>query len=221
MHDQADDLRRLATRGERKLPVRCGGRPTVVVVAGGANGVGTTTVAASVAFAAAGVRRRVLLLDSDAYGETAGRGLEQLSCPGLPAELVVIDAGARLTGSMAPHVARIADAVLLVTSGDTASVIGTFAAIKTFVPASPRGSRLPTFHVIVNRAPNISLARTVHYRLAQTCRRMLGIDLHSAGHIAASRSNAKAVIAATIGLTFQAALADTIRGASAASGLLN
>ena len=57
MLDQAHDLRRLATHYNRAESPRCGGRPALVVVAGGKGGVGTTTVALGLAASVAKVGR--------------------------------------------------------------------------------------------------------------------------------------------------------------------
>ena len=57
MLDQAHDLRRLATHCDRAESPRCSGRPALVVVAGGKGGVGTTTVALSLAAAVAQSRQ--------------------------------------------------------------------------------------------------------------------------------------------------------------------
>jgi len=190
MPDQAYDLRRLATHCDRVESPRRSDRATLVVVAGGKGGVGTTTVAMSLAAAVAQPGNRTLLIDADPRGgdvalfcgveqrytladvlagrrtwqeatytgpggvrlvvgqrdwhycgssaAAAGQLLEQLDRQELCADLVVIDAGNTLAG-IVPHVCREANAVLMVTTSDAASVVGTFAAIKTLVRISCHG----------------------------------------------------------------------------------
>jgi len=272
MPDQAYDLRRLATRCSRVESSRRSDRPTFVVVAGGKGGVGTTTVALSLAAGVAQTGKRTLLVDADPRGgdvalicgieerhtladvlagrrtwheatstgpggvglvvgqrgwhdcgspaATAGQLLEQLDRRELPADLVVIDAGNMLDG-VVPHVCREADAVLMVTTSDAASVVGTYAAIKTLASASCHSSRLARLYVLVNMAPTARVAETVYYRLARTCRRVLGIKLQSAGHVATARPARTKSRRDTTGLNLQVPFADTVRSVLAADALLN
>jgi flagellar biosynthesis protein FlhG len=270
MLDQAHDLRRLATRRNRVESPRCGGRPALVVVAGGKGGVGTTTVALGLAAAVAKSGRRTLLIEADSRGDVAlicgideqytladvltgrrtwneaiyagpagvgvvvgqrgwqdGRNpaaaagllLEQFDRQDLSAELVVIDAGNRLDGVM-PHVCREANAVIMVTSADVASVVGAFAGIKSLA-ASSNGGRRPALYLLVNMPPSARVAETVYYRVARTCRRVLGIELRSAGRLAMTRRVGRKLRDTTIRLNLQVALADTMRGVSAVEVLSN
>jgi len=153
-------------------------------------------------------------LDSDGSpAVAAGRLLERLSTENLGADLVVIDAGHAL-GAVARHVCREADAAVMVTTSDAAAVVDTFAAIK----AMPQFAH---WYVVVNRAPAAGVAKMVHARLARTCRRMLGIELPSAG-LMASTCPAKANRAGEpIQLNLQATTTDNVRGVSAAEMLLS
>jgi len=246
----------------------------MVVVVGGKGGIGTTTVALSLAVAAAKAGRRTLLLDADSRGGDlalvcgieerytladvlAGRRTwDEAVCPGpvgvavvvgqrgwhdgrnpaaaaghllaqfdrqdIAAELVVIDAGNRLDGAAA-YLCREANAVVMVTGGETASVVGAFAGIKTLAAAS-NGSRRPALYLLVNMAPSARVAEIVYYRLARTCHRMLGIELRSAGHLGIARranKNSKNSRSNTIGLNLQVDWADTVRGVSVVEGLSN
>ncbi len=270
MLDQAHDLRRLATHYNRAESPRCGGRPALVVVAGGKGGVGTTTVALGLAASVAKVGRRTLLIDADSRGGdvallcgieeryaladvltgrrtwneavcagpagvgivvgqrgwhdcrnsaiTATHLLEQLDHQDIPAELVIMDAGSAFDG-VVQHICREADAVVMVTTGSVASVVGTFAGIKTLVSGFCPGSVQPRLHLLVNMAPTARVAEVVYYRLARTCRRVLGIELQSAGELATARRTWVNSRGDTIGLNLQGDLADTMRGVSVAEAL--
>ncbi len=147
----------------------------------------------------------------------AGHLLEQLDRQDLHAELVLIDAGNVLDG-VVPHVCREANAVVMVTTGDVASVVGAFAGIKTLVSGSNPGG-WPPLYLLVNMAPTARVAETVYYRLARTCRRVLGIELQSAGCLALARRPGRNSGCGVIGLNLQVRLADTMRGVSVAEGL--
>jgi flagellar biosynthesis protein FlhG len=270
MLDQAHDLRRLATHSNRAESPRGGGRPALVVVAGGKGGVGTTTVALGLAATVAKAGRRTLLIDADSRGGdvallcgieerytladvlagrrtwneviytgpagvgivvgqqgwhdcrnpaiTATHLLEQLHHQHVPAELVIMDAGNVFDG-VVQHVRRAATAVVMVTTGEAASVVGTFAGIKSLVSvSSPRDWR-PPLYLLVNMPPTARVAEIVYYRLARTCRRVLGIELQSAGRLATARRTCVNSRDDTIGLNLQGNLADTMRGVSVVEAL--
>jgi flagellar biosynthesis protein FlhG len=286
MLDQAHDLRRLATtgRGDAQSPSR-GGRPTLIVVAGGKGGVGTTTVALNLAAALVQTGRRAVLVDADLRGgdaatvcgveprytladvlanrrkwnealcdgpdgtslvvghagwldggnpSAAARALlDRLDRPDFPADLAIIDAGSG-PGGILPYLGPQADAVVLVTTGDAASVVGTFAAIKRM---AGDGSAAPP-HVVANMTAGVE-AQTIHYRLVRTCRRMLGIELPSVGLVASSTrqrgQNGTVSFSLTrksgqspekcrlrpIRLNLQASSADSVRRVWVAESLLN
>ena len=69
--------------------------------------------------------------------------------------------------------------MLLVTSVETAAILDAYASIKLLGDAK----RPPSIDLLVNRAPREVLAREAHERLAQACRRFLGLSLRSAGHV--------------------------------------
>ncbi len=142
----------------------------------------------------------------------AERLLERLSTENLGADLVVIDVGHAL-GGVARRVCRGADAAVLVTTCDAAAVVDTFAAMK----AMPQFEH---WHVVVNRAPAANVAVMVHARLAQTCRRMLGIELPSAGLMAAICAFEENRTGEPIQLNLQTTTTDNVRGESAAEMLL-
>lgn len=145
--------------------------------------------------------------------------VERLDRRDLAADVVVLDAG-NVFGEIVPHVCREANAVLLVTTSDAASVVRTFAAIKTLVAAC-RGSWRTQLYVLVNMTTVDRVAETTYYRLARTCRRVLGIELQSAGHLPMATTARKSTGTATIGLNLQLCLADTVRRVAVAEAVLN
>jgi flagellar biosynthesis protein FlhG len=127
----------------------------------------------------------------------AHRLLRLLRGRGLQADVAVIDVGNSSAGA-APHVCRRADAVLMLTTADAAAVIDTFAAIKTLsgkaeTPARSASEgaglmpslalRASVIYLLVNMAPSARVAGRVYDRLAWACRRLLGVELRSAGHL--------------------------------------
>jgi flagellar biosynthesis protein FlhG len=106
------------------------------------------------------------------------RLLAQLPLLSPPPEVVVIDAGNR-PDPLARQLWRAADRVLLVTTVETAAIMDAYASIKLLTdPARPA-----SIAVVVNRAPKESLADEAQQRLAQACRRFLGLPLRSVGHV--------------------------------------
>ncbi len=138
----------------------------------------------------------------------AERFLESVADGRLDAELVVVDVGNTMRGSAA-EICRQADAVLMITTPSPAATMNTFSAIRTLAcgaglscgagvsPAAEKCRRdacttrkeiaagtdaVPgTFYLLVNMAPNAAAAAAVHYRLAWAARRLLGLQLRSAG----------------------------------------
>ena len=93
-------------------------------------------------------------------------------------EVVVIDAGSR-PDPLARQLWQAADRVLLVTTVETAAIMDAYAAIKLLTdPARPASIAL-----VVNRAPREAMADEAQQRLAQACRRFLGLPLRSVGHV--------------------------------------
>ena len=129
-----------------------------------------------------------------------------------------MDAGSAADG-VVQHICREADAVVDGDHGQR-SVGGWHirrhqSAVGIFGP----GSVQPRLHLLVNMAPTARVAEVVYYRLARTCRRVLGIELQSAGELATARRTWVNSRGDTIGLNLQGDLADTMRGVSAAEAL--
>ncbi|NQU26571.1 MAG: P-loop NTPase [Candidatus Nealsonbacteria bacterium] len=120
--------------------------------------------------------------------DDAGRRLlEQLETISSQIDLAVLDAGNGCDG-MLVRLARAAEAVLMVTTAQTPSVLGSYASIKALVRHGVAGP----LHVLANRTASAAVAGDVHARLAEAARRLLGVELHQAGHLAECREVAAA-----------------------------
>ncbi len=91
-------------------------------------------------------------------------------------EVVVIDAGSR-PDPLARQLWQAADRVLLVTTVETAAIMDAYASIKLLTDLS----RSSSIAVVVNRVPKESTADEGQQRLAQACRRFLGLSVRSVG----------------------------------------
>lgn len=231
--DQATELRRLVREAAPAVFGRGCARPRLVAVAGGAGGIGTTTLAVNLAVALAQAGRRTILADASPSGRDAAvlcgldrqRGaidrpigesnLADLIQPGpgglrilaksevnetpwrsLPiadclldhlatlssmADWVVVDAG-NSPGRQSRRLWRAADAILLVATPELTSVMNAYAAVKSLAPPDAP----PEVFSVVSRASAAAAAEEIHARLAQACRRFLGIRLRHAGYVPAA-----------------------------------
>ena len=93
-------------------------------------------------------------------------------------EAVVIDAGSQ-PDCLARQLWQAADRVLLVTTVETAAIMNAYAAIKLL--SDP--TRAASIALVVNRAPRPAEAVEAQRRLAQACRRFLGLPLRGLGHL--------------------------------------
>jgi len=139
------------------------------------------------------------------YPPAAGeRLLSQLQNLQSDADLVVVDVGSGPSG-LRRRFLEAADVKLLVTTPETASVLDTYAAIKALA-----GSDKPhSIHTLVNLAGSAETAQRVHARLAEACRRFLGVET-----VAAGRVPAEAQLAATARTATPLALGTTQTGAA-------
>lgn len=124
---------------------------------------------------------------SPASPDAQQRLLEQLQALRGEADWVVIDTGDGLS-RLVRRFWLAADAVLLVTTPDLASVMAAYGAIKVLA-AGDDGIRLRS---LVTMAPCLEAADDVHARLAHVCRRFLGIRLAGAGHVPLDAAVARA-----------------------------
>jgi flagellar biosynthesis protein FlhG len=101
-------------------------------------------------------------------------------CP----EVVVIDAGSR-PDPLARQLWQAADRVLLATTVETAAIMDAYASIKLLTDPDPeyRVPRSASIALVVNRAPGGPAADEAQQRLAQACRRFLGLPLRSVGPV--------------------------------------
>ena len=93
-------------------------------------------------------------------------------------ETVIIDAGSR-PDPVARQLWQAADRVLLVASVETSAIMNAYASVKLLTDLT----RPVSIALLVNRAPRESLAKEAQQRLAQACRRFLGLALRSVGHL--------------------------------------
>ncbi|MGA2253897.1 MAG: AAA family ATPase [Thermoguttaceae bacterium] len=93
-------------------------------------------------------------------------------------EVVVFDAGSQ-PDPLARQLWQAADRVLLVTSVETAAIMDAYGSIKLLTDPT----RSASIALLVNRPPKESVAEEAQQRLAQACRRFLGLTLRSVGHL--------------------------------------
>jgi hypothetical protein len=247
MLDQAHDLRQLAQRRERCEPMPRADRPAVLVVVGGKGGVGATAIALNLAHAMTQAGRQTTFTSADPLSKSETLLQERKGAevvfdqshadwnalfrqPPTPirkqsprVELIVVDAGFPLDGNILCN----ADAFLLVTTSETASVVRSFEVVKQCIRHPPcafadGARRLPaTWYLAVNKTSSARAAAVVHYRLARACRRLLGVELRSAGHLAAVSSLKKKQSLQSFGLNFPALSVDPLRRVLIADAMLN
>ena len=120
---------------------------------------------------------------SDSPESAAQRLLEGLYGLGAKTDLIVLDAG-NTPNHMMRRFWQAADLNLVVTTGETPAILDTYAAIKVLCG----DEKVRPIHVLVNQADSAAAADDVHHRLAQACRRFLGIELFHAGRLPHDRS---------------------------------
>ena len=133
------------------------------------------------------------------------RLVEQLRALGSRADVIIVDAAAG-TDRLARRLWRAADAVLLVTTPEPASVMSAYSSIKVL---GGDDASIPV-HSLVNMASGTGVSVEVHARLARACLRFLGVRLGGLGYIqhdplvaAAGRSATPFVLAAACRSTRQ------------------
>ena len=93
-------------------------------------------------------------------------------------DLILIDAGNTPNGLLG-HLWREAELNLVVTTPETLAILDTYALIKVLCG----DEKFETIHTLVNQAESTGEADGVHARIAQACRRFLGIKIHHAGRL--------------------------------------
>ena len=119
----------------------------------------------------------------DASPADADRLLGQLDDLGEEIDLVVLDPGNSLCRWTQPLL-HAADLLVTISTPATAAVVGAYELLRAISPPPSLGSAA----VLVNMAPSARVAQDIQRRLARTCRRMLGLDVASAGHLPILRS---------------------------------
>jgi flagellar biosynthesis protein FlhG len=116
------------------------------------------------------------------HGETSSTASErligQLRDLAPHAEVVVIDVGSG-HGQLAQAMWHAADVLVVVTTAESESIMDAYAAIK----ALARTESGPPLHVIVNQTDDGRAAADVQGRIAEACRRFLGLETQAAGHV--------------------------------------
>jgi flagellar biosynthesis protein FlhG len=113
--------------------------------------------------------------DERAAGDAPSRQsrlVDQLRGTGLQFDFVVLDIGCGL-GNVVRRYWQAVDAVLMVTTPDDVSVMDAYAAIKLLLA----GASNATLMSVVNRTDRNGAGEEVTQRLAQSCKRFLGIDM--------------------------------------------
>jgi flagellar biosynthesis protein FlhG len=96
------------------------------------------------------------------------------------ADWIIVDAG----NDSRWHVGALwqrAHEVLVVTTPEIVSVIDTYATVKRAVHGGE--GKTPRIRVIVNQAPEADAAQDAHRRLANSCRRFLGLNVQEGGWV--------------------------------------
>lgn len=94
------------------------------------------------------------------------------------AEVVIVDAGSARN----PFVQRFwqaANLVLVVTTTDSVSIMDSYAAVKVLLA----GDVSVPIHTLVNQASDAALAEDIQARVAEACRRFLGVRATATGHV--------------------------------------
>lgn len=153
----------------------------VIVVAGGASGVGTSFVVSVLGAAANVTGHAALVVDGDA--ETLPARVRQLA-PGFPAYgVVLIDAGSRLATIRGVCAAlgdmpRNGDRVLVVTNADATAMAAAYALTKTLLVQAPRLE----LQLLVN-ASNATTAVAIGEHFRDGVRRFMRRSVGFAGHL--------------------------------------
>jgi flagellar biosynthesis protein FlhG len=111
----------------------------------------------------------------------AGRRLfRELESLGRFADLLLLDGG-KGPNPVLRQLWQAADLRLVLATPETSSILNSYALIKLLAEDSPA---VPV-HLLVNLAPTMDVAEEVGRRLAEACRRLLGLQLTSAGYLPA------------------------------------
>jgi hypothetical protein len=218
MIDQAEDLRRLS--GTRLSRSRTHA-PALVAALGGKGGVGSTTVAANLAFAADAAGTPSVFVDADPRGDQPRDPrwpLRLLDGVSARPQLAVFDLG-NAPGEKALRFCLGADAVLLVATPDTAALANAFSVYKRLVKMS--NGVLPSLHLLINKTSDRRQAEAIRQRFYTASRRMLGAEPRSAGCLQLDEKKADPLGNNMLRLNVRPLSVDIIRRVLVSDALLN
>jgi len=115
---------------------------------------------------------------SDFPDAAVDRLLQGLFALGEKTDLIIFDAG-NTPNRLMHRLWRVANLNLIVATPETLAILDTYAIIKVL----SGDEKLDSLYTLVNQAESAAEADGVHARLAQACRRFLGIVLHQAGRL--------------------------------------
>jgi len=196
-------------------------RPALVAVLGGKGGVGSTTVAVNLAAAAIAAGTRAMFLDADQRGTSsrdADWTLRLLDNLDARPELAVVDLG-NAPDERALGFCLGADALLLVAAPDAAAIWHTFLVLKRL--ARSKNGPLPPVYLLLNMTPCKRRAKTIGQRFALASRRLLGVEVRSAGCLPLDESQPAAWKNTPQGFNVRPLSVDVIRRVLVSDALLN
>ena len=117
---------------------------------------------------------------ADCSPASLNRLFAQLLAPDIGNDVLVLDAG-NAPGRLAERCWQQSDAMLVITTPETAAVMETYNAIKLLWPPE----RTRPVHLLVNRAVDRHAADDVYCRMAKACRRFLAVELNLTGYVPA------------------------------------
>ena len=181
--DQAQNLRELVGRGHE---IR------VISVAGGKGGVGKSSIAANLAVAMSRLGVRALVLDAD-LGLANGSGVNELLSMNEaqlsellrnvvhidePIDVIVVDAGTGVS-DITMEVLLASSETIVVTTPEPASVLDSYALIKTIV----KHSISHPLHLLVEKCENMKESQNAQIGIINVCEKHLGKRINALGVI--------------------------------------
>ena len=122
------------------------------------------------------------------------RLLKELARLGPHTDMVVLDGGCGLNPT-ARRFAQASDLLLMVTTGESVSIMDCYATIKSLSgdPALSDAPSLPPIQTVVNQSSDEKADDDVHDRIAQACRRFLGLEIQKVATVPSDASVASAI----------------------------
>ncbi len=122
------------------------------------------------------------------------RLLKELARLGPHTDMVVLDGGCGLNPT-AQRFAQASDLLLMVTTAESVSIMDCYATVKSLSggPSHSGSPSLPPIQTVVNQSSDEKADDDVHDRIAQACRRFLGLEIQKAATISSDASIASAI----------------------------